>query len=55
MNVAGTLLFGRKDKIRKLAIHGERQTAMEYLCPFVKNIRQTANKTSCKRMTKLAN
>ena len=55
MNVAGTLLFGWKDEIRRPAIHGERQMAIESLCPFVKNIRQTANKTSCNRMTKLAN
>ena len=28
---------------------------MEHLCPFVKNIIQTANKTPCKVMTKLSN
>ncbi len=28
---------------------------MEHLCPLVKNIRQTANKTPCKGMTKLPN
>ena len=54
MNVAGTHLFERKDEIRRLAIHGEWQIGIDHLCPFVKNIRQTANKTSCKSMTKLS-
>lgn len=27
---------------------------MDHLCPFVKNIGQTANKTPCKDMTKLS-
>ena len=54
LDVAGIHLFERKGKICRLTIYGEWQLAMEYLCPFVKNVRQKANRTSCKGMTKLS-